>query len=120
VFVSSHDVDEVERLADWVGFMAAGRLVFAEPVASLLARFRLVEVTAEGEVAPELPSHPEWLGQARAGRTLRFVDTAHDRPDAEARIAQTFPHASIERSPLTLREIFVTLAASMKDRREAA
>ena len=118
VFVSSHDVDEVERLADWVGFMADGRLVFAEPVSSLLARFRLVEVTAPGDAAPELPSTPDWLVQGRAGRTLRFVDTAHDRPDAEARIARAFPDASIQRSPLTLREIFVTLAARLKDGRE--
>ncbi len=40
VFVSSHDVDEVERLADWIGVINRGRLVLAEPVSSLLARFR--------------------------------------------------------------------------------
>jgi ABC-2 type transport system ATP-binding protein len=116
VFVSSHDVDEVERLADWVGFMAEGRLVFAEPVSSLLARFRLVEVTGEAALAPEFPGNPEWLLQGRAGRTLRFVDTMHDRADAEPRIARAFPGSSIRRTPLSLREIFVTLAADMKDR----
>lgn len=116
VFVSSHDVDEIERLAEWVGFMAEGRLVFAEPVSSVLARFRLVEVTGESERAPECPANPDWLLQGRAGRTLRFVDTTHDRPDAEARIARAFPGSSIQRTPLSLREIFVTLAVHMKER----
>jgi ABC-2 type transport system ATP-binding protein len=110
VFVSSHDVDEVERLADWVGFMAQGRLVFAEPVAALLGRFRMIEVVAADGTAPELPAHPEWLPQGSAGRTLRFVDTAHDRPEASDRIAAAFPAATIRDTPLALREIFVALA----------
>jgi len=39
IFISSHDVEELERLVDWIGFIDRGRLIFAEPVASLLARF---------------------------------------------------------------------------------
>jgi ABC-2 type transport system ATP-binding protein len=109
VFVSSHDVDEVERLADWVGFMSEGRLLFAEPVASLLARFRLVEVIAQEGTAPALPDRAEWILQGRAARTLRFVDTAH-AADGEARIAAAFPGATLRTSPMSLREIFVATA----------
>ena len=36
VFISSHDIDEVERLADWIGVINEGRLYLAEPVASLV------------------------------------------------------------------------------------
>jgi ABC-2 type transport system ATP-binding protein len=110
VFVSSHDIDEVERLADWIGFMAGGRLVFAEPVTSLLTRFCLVEAIADDTDAPQLPSVEGWLPQGRAGRTLRFVDSAHDRADAGARIASAFPRAAIRTFPMALREIFVALA----------
>jgi ABC-2 type transport system ATP-binding protein len=39
VFVSSHDIEEVERLADWIAFIDRRRLIFAEPVSSLLSRF---------------------------------------------------------------------------------
>ena len=39
VFVSSHDIQDLERLANWIGFIDRGRLIFAEPVASLLARY---------------------------------------------------------------------------------
>ena len=49
VLVSSHDIDEVERLADWVGYLDRGRLRFAEPVSSLLERFKLVEVVAPAD-----------------------------------------------------------------------
>ena len=38
--VSSHDIDEVEKLCDDVGFMAAGRLLVHEPADALRARFR--------------------------------------------------------------------------------
>ena len=109
VFISSHDVDEVERLADWVGFMSAGRLVFAQPVASLLARFRLVEVISPGEEAPPFAPRKSWLLQGRAGRTLRFVDTTHDDTSAE-KLVSHFPGAEIRTSPMALREIFVALA----------
>ena len=33
VFISSHDIDEVERLADWIGVINEGRLYLSEPVA---------------------------------------------------------------------------------------
>lgn len=112
VFVSSHDVDEVERLADWVGFLQNGRLVFAEPVESLLKRFRLVEVVAASDPAPSLPARPEWIAQGASGRTLRFVDTKHSDLEAESRIAATFPGATVATTPLALRDIFVTLARS--------
>ncbi|HEY8965786.1 MAG TPA: ABC transporter ATP-binding protein [Candidatus Methylacidiphilales bacterium] len=38
VFLSSHDMDEVERLADWIGVIDSGRLVASESRADLLAR----------------------------------------------------------------------------------
>lgn len=114
VLVSSHDVDEVERLADWVGFMVEGRLLFAEPVESLLNRFRLIEIVPRIDVAPTaltaLSSLAGWLPRGAAGRTLRFVDTAHDPADAQARVASAFPDASVHVSRLALRDIFIMLA----------
>ena len=57
-----------------------------------------------------MPADPRWLPHGTAGRTLRFVDTHHDAPDADSRIAAAFPACDIRTSPLPLREIFVTLA----------
>jgi ABC-2 type transport system ATP-binding protein len=109
IFLSSHDADEVERLADWVGFMADGRLVFAEPVASLLARFRRVEVVTTGE-PPRLPARADWLPDGQSGRTLRFFDTAHVGPDAAVRLEAAFPSAAVHAAQMSLREVFVAIA----------
>jgi ABC-2 type transport system ATP-binding protein len=109
VFISSHDIDEVERLADWIGFIEHGRLLFAEPTASLLSRFRLVEVIGEA-AAPAVPTDPRWLVQGVSGRTLRMIDTAHNRADAGEQIAAAFPATEVRTSALSLRDIFVALA----------
>jgi ABC-2 type transport system ATP-binding protein len=110
VLISSHDIDDVERLADWVGFMKEGQVQFAEPVAALLARFRLVEVVTNDDTPALMPPDPRWLLLGTSGRTLRFVDTHHDESDAASRIAAAFPACDIRTSQLPLREIFVTLA----------
>jgi ABC-2 type transport system ATP-binding protein len=114
VLVSSHDIDEVERLADWIGFIDRGRMVFAEQTASLLTRFRLVEVVSDQPMTA--PARADWLIQGISGRTLRFVDTAHDAPDAEARIAAAFPGAEIRTSALSLREIFVAQSTAFTEK----
>jgi len=110
VFISSHDIEEVERLADGVAFLNNGRIVFAEPVVRLLERFRQIEVIAPDDAALPAPSEAAWLPQGIAGRTLRFVDTNHASPDAMARIAARYPRAELRTHPMTLREIFVVLA----------
>jgi ABC-2 type transport system ATP-binding protein len=114
VFVSSHDIDEVERLADWIAFIDEGRLVFAEPVASLLARFRLIEIVAADDIAPQLQDVNDFILQGVSGRTMRFINTRHDSPETLARITAAFPEADIRVSPLSLREIFVAIARSRK------
>jgi ABC-type multidrug transport system ATPase subunit len=120
VLISSHDIDDVERLADWIGFISDGRLMFAEPVASLLTRFCLVEVIGSELFTGSVPMEPRWILQGVSGRTLRFVDTDHGAPESSARIATAFPSAEIRTSPLPLREIFVTLAARAASARTEA
>jgi ABC-2 type transport system ATP-binding protein len=110
VFLSSHDIEEVERLADVVGFIDGGRLVFAESVESLLARFKLVEVVAREGNIRAAPMRPEWISQGTAGRTLRFVDTDHSAPDATARIAACFPGSDVHPLEMSLRDIVVVVA----------
>jgi len=110
ILISSHDIEEVERLADWVGFMKDGQLQFAEPVSELLGRFRLVEVVPRDDMPAVMPADPRWLPRGTAGRTLRFVDTHHNESDAASRIGAAFPACDIRTFPLPLREIFVALA----------
>jgi ABC-2 type transport system ATP-binding protein len=114
VLVSSHDIDEVERLADWVGMLSAGRLELAEPAASLQERFRRIDVTLADD-APVRDPPPTWLDVAQEGRRLAFVDSAYRAGESDAALRSRFGDAAqIEVMPLALREIFVTLAKTYR------
>jgi ABC-2 type transport system ATP-binding protein len=118
VLLSSHDLDEVERLVDTVGFLDAGRLVLSEPFADLHARFRRVDVTtAEANEVRLKPGtlYDGWIGVQQAGRVTRFVETQYVEGDTERRAAAVFVASRIEAHPMTLREIFVAI---VRDRRE--
>ena len=111
VFVSSHDIDEVERLSDWIGIINNGKLELAEPVTQLLARFRQVEVTVGGAAAlpPSVPG--SWLLAEATGHVVRFTDSRFDEADLRARVRAAIPEASdIAVTPLSLRQIFIALA----------
>ncbi len=56
VFFSSHVLSEVERTADRIGIMRAGKLVFEAPIEGVLARYPTLEeafVSMTGQAAPE-------------------------------------------------------------------
>jgi ABC-2 type transport system ATP-binding protein len=111
VFISSHDIDEVERLADWIGVINEGRLELAEPVPSLLARFRRVEVTTEA--AASVPASPpaSWLLAEASGHAVRFVESAFSDDDCGALVRKAIPSArDVAVTPMSLREIFIVLA----------
>jgi ABC-2 type transport system ATP-binding protein len=119
VLISSHDLDEVERLVDSVAFLDAGRIVVSEPLSSLQGRFRRVEVTLNDGTERAVPrAETAWLGMTTAGRIVRFTDTAYDGPASDTRIAARFPGARTDVYPMTLREIFVALARHTRGRPE--
>ena len=115
VFVSSHDIDEVERLADWVGTIIEGRLVFAEPVSVLIARFRQVEVALPDAAAVPSGVPATWLMPEAAGRTFRFVDSAFSEDGIGPQVRALLPAAlDITATPMSLRQIFITLARTFR------
>lgn len=108
--ISSHDIDEVERLADRVALLDAGRLRVDETTESLLGRFRRLEVNLQGGEARLDQPPKSWTLVERAGGRIRFVDTQYDPSRTEAECRTRFPEAAITAHPLTLREIFIVLA----------
>jgi ABC-2 type transport system ATP-binding protein len=115
VFFSTHDVDEVERLADEVAFLERGRLQLQEPLESLQARFRRVHVSTSDAAVANLAS-PDILDAATEGTTLRFVHTRFSEA-VETDLRRRFGAAPVDVAPLSLREIFLALARS--ERQEA-
>jgi ABC-2 type transport system ATP-binding protein len=110
IFISSHDINEVEQLADWVGIIDAGRLNIAERIETLQARFRRIEITATGE-APSVDVLPEsWLEVEKVDNFLRAIDTNFSPGRFEYYRRDLPPDAEVIAKPMTLREIFVVLA----------
>jgi ABC-2 type transport system ATP-binding protein len=113
IFVSSHDLAEIESCVSHVGYLDGGRIQFSEEMAALSARFREVEVTVEPPAAlpdqSQWPTH--WLRPEKAAALVRFVETRFDQERTMADIRRVFDQVRhIELNPMPLRAIFLTLA----------
>jgi len=111
VFLSSHDVDEVERLADWIGVLDAGRLYLSEPLAHLQERFRRLELETAAPATVPATIPDRWVAVETAGSRVRIVDSGFHKGDSEAAARRAFEGAHLVAvEPLSLREILVVLA----------
>ncbi|HEY3939919.1 MAG TPA: ABC transporter ATP-binding protein [Bryobacteraceae bacterium] len=110
IFISSHDLAEIESFASHVGYLDRGRLQFSEEMASLAARFREIEVTLEQPVAPG--RWPEtWLSAEQSAALVRFVDTQFEEDRTLAEVHRLFGETrQVAVHAMPLRQIFVTLA----------
>ena len=115
IFLSSHDLAEIEGFASHVGFLEQGRLLFSEEMATLSNRFRTVTVTlaAPQPLPADLP--PAWLQVEASEYVVRFVDSAYDPAASPAQFAAIFPSArDIALDPMSLRSIFLAIAKSKR------
>jgi ABC-2 type transport system ATP-binding protein len=115
VFVSSHDIAEVERLADRVAIIDRGRIKLDEDSDSLRARFRSVKIALGTEAMPPGETPGSWLNLETAGRVVKFTDSQFDEAGLTAAVARCFPsrqHLLVE--PMNLREVFVALARTYR------
>jgi ABC-2 type transport system ATP-binding protein len=110
VVLSSHDIEEVDRLADHVVLLNHGAVLLDEDTEPLLARHRRVEILLPPDFGA-LPHFPAtWIAPQSAGRVLRFTDTAYDPKSFAETTTRLFPGCpQADVHPLTLRELFVTL-----------
>ena len=115
VFLSSHDIEEVERLADQVAIIDKGRIQLDESAESLQQRFRSVEVVLEQESPPTETVPGTWINLQQAGRSVRYVDTSFDHDGQLDLIRNHFPNAlRHDAQPMSLRAIFVALARTYR------
>ncbi|MDD5676379.1 MAG: ABC transporter ATP-binding protein [Kiritimatiellae bacterium] len=115
VFISSHDLYEVEMLADMVGLLDRGKLKLVEPLDALQTRFRKMTVTLSSPLT-RLPDFPiAWLQAKYENRIVTFINSAYEEQSVNDNIRRIFPDcANIEASGMTLREIFIALTQSYK------
>ena len=116
IFVSSHDLAEIESFASHVGYLEEGQLLFSEELASLIERFREVELTFDA--LPALPKQaPEnWLQLSASSAVVRFTDCRFDADRTGTEIRRVFGDPrNITFSPMSLRSIFLAMAKSRRD-----
>jgi ABC-2 type transport system ATP-binding protein len=116
IFISSHDLAEIETFASHVGYLDRGRLQFSEEMSSLTARFREIEVTVG--TPPAIPGRGDWpahwLRPEALPAVVRFVDTRFDAERTPSEIRRLFEDVrQISVNPMPLRAIFVTIARSV-------
>jgi len=115
VFVSSHDLAEIENFASHVGYLDEGRLRFSEEMTSLTARFREVEVAFSA--APSLPRRfPDtWMQVQSSGNVVRFIASRFDADRTIAEIKEVFGEVrDVVVTPMSLRSIFVAMARTRR------
>lgn len=112
IFISSHDLSEIESLASHVGYLDQGRLRVSEEMGGLTGRFREVEITLDGQSSAqprEWPSH--WLHVESSGAVVRFIESRFDQERTNAEIRKLFEGVrGITFTTMSLRSIFVALA----------
>ena len=105
VFFSSHQIAEVEQIADHIGIIDAGRMVIAGGLEDLREKYSRVQLVFDGQ-APE----PNFRGQGivkvrRNGRTMTVLSNGGSAPIVEE--ARALNPVSVDVVPVTLKEIFL-------------
>ena len=122
VFVSTHDLDEIEKLVDRIGFVSEGSLLLSEDLASLQQRFRKVELVLDrplGNVAFDMP--PSWSSFQTNGRAVHFTDSEYCADESPRRIEGTLPGVrEISAVPMSLRSISLAVQRTATSDRAAA
>jgi ABC-2 type transport system ATP-binding protein len=114
ILISSHDLAEVESFATHVAFLHRGKLLFAESMATLTARFREVTVTLDPSIGHRSFTPPaSWLLPESTQSVYRFTYTNADAGGLEQQVQSLLTNATaIQAEPMTLRTIFLALAKS--------
>lgn len=113
VFLSSHDIEEVERLADRVILIDSGRKRIDESIEKLLKKCRHVDVTC-AEDPPDFELPADWMGFHQLGRTLSF-GVASANGNLEEKVRAAIPDAErIEARKMSLCEAFVMMAEQFR------
>jgi len=116
IFISSHDLAEIESFASHVGYLEQGQLRFSEEMTVLADRFREVELTFE--TPPPLPAKVpvEWMQVNCSAGVVHFVESRFDQEKTNARIRELFGEVrNVTFAPMSLRSIFLAMARTGRE-----
>ena len=105
IFFSSHQLAEVEQIADHIAIVDRGRTIVAGALDDLKSHYQRLRVVFEKEPSPQIHWVDGVENVRQNGRTLSIL--ASRNVDAIEEQARSSPGASVERFPVTLKEIFL-------------
>jgi len=104
VFFSSHQLAEVDQIADHVAIIDHGRSVLSGNLDELRDRYQRVQLVFAGD-APR--ADPKSLGVVRVQRQGRVLTALTSNREALVAEARAWSPVSVDVSPVTLKEIFL-------------
>ena len=110
VFLSSHQIGEVERVADIVAILREGKLMLVEPLDDLKGQIRELTITFEGAGNGAVPDLPQIGGQVigRHTRSRQLQILVRNLPPGEPETLDKLDTvSSVEVRAPNLEEIFV-------------
>ena len=114
IVISSHDIDDIERLIDHVAILNHGRLLLHEPIETIQKRFREISflTSSTGDTALQ----GNWLGFNRQGERVTFVETDYDETTTPIHLRNTFADLrDLSVSPMSLKTAYVAMLRARRD-----
>ena len=105
IFFSSHQLSDVEQIADHVAIIEGGKTLVAGQLDDLKAHYQRLSVVCSAEPPSDIGRLDGVVGLRRNGRMLSILVSRNSESIA-ARLQQ-LPGAVVERFPVTLKEIFL-------------
>jgi len=110
IFFSSHQIAEVDQIADSIAIIDRGRTVVAGALDDLRENFRRIQLVFDGEVPAATFHAPGVARVRRSGRVLTVLSTAGAEPVLDR--ARALHPVSMDVVPVTLKEIFLESVTS--------
>ena len=103
IFLSTHQLAEIEQIADHIGIMDRGRILLEGPLDDIRSSFRRLTVT--GATLPT--THPSILSIKQQPHATQYI--LQSAPDAFAQELTANDATIVESNPMSLNEIFLEL-----------
>ena len=110
VVFSSHQIAEVEQIADHVAIIDRGRAIVAGALDDLRERYRRIQLVFDGDAPACTFTSPGVQRMRRKGRVLTLFSSAGSEPIASE--ARALHPISIDITPVSLKDIFLETVVS--------
>lgn len=109
VLLSSHQISEVERVADWVAILHQGHLKLVQPLETLKSSTSIVTATMDDASATTALPPGKVLTETQNGRQMRWIVQNLPEDWKSTFSGENSGVADMESQPASLEEIFVAV-----------